>query len=344
VDVSLILKGTPMILQSEETRKTPTINLLEIQDLHTHFVLPGGVIRAVDGMDLEIAPGEVVAVVGESGSGKSVTALSAMRLLPKHVGRSVKGRVMFRGEDLLTYSARQMQNIRGRQIGMIFQNPYAALNPVIDIGIQLVETAKLDRELTRKDAFSLSCQLLDEMGIDDPERVVKLRPFQVSGGINQRVMLALALIGEPALLIADEPTTMLDSLTQGEILRLIDRVQRDSAMSVWLISHDFGVVSRMADKIVVMYMGQPVETASSTALLETPRHPYSIALRDCVPSMGTTTRRLSQVHGEAADPQNPPAGCRFAPRCPRVMKKCEQQTPPAFSLPDGTSVKCWLFE
>ena len=333
-----------MILQSEEARRAQTINLLEIQDLHTHFVLPDGVIRAVDGMNLEIAPGEVVAVVGESGSGKSVTALSAMRLLPKHESRNIKGKVIFRGEDLLTYSARQMQNIRGRHIGMIFQNPYAALNPVIDIGSQLIETAKLDRQMTRKDALSLSCQLLAEMEIDDPERVVNLRPFQVSGGINQRVMLALALIGEPDLLIADEPTTMLDSLTQGEILRLIDRVQRESEMSVWLISHDFGVVSRMANKIVVMYMGQPVETSSSTALLENPRHPYSIALRDSVPSMSTTTRRLSQVHGEAPDPQNPPAGCRFAPRCPKVMKKCENQAPPAFSLPDGTSVKCWLFE
>ena len=318
--------------------------LLKVDDLHTHFFLPSGVLKAVDGMNLEVEHGEVVAVVGESGSGKSVTALSILRLIPQHQGRIVDGRLMFKGHDLLKKSSREMQEIRGKQIGMIFQNPYAALNPVLRLGDQIIETARKHRAVTKNEGRDLSLELLSYLDLEDPERIVSLRPFQVSGGINQRIMLALALIGEPQLLIADELTTMLDSLTQVEILELIDRVQRETGMSVLLISHDLGVVAQVSDRVVVMYMGQRVEQASTGEILTSPKHPYTIALRDSVPDLETKGKRLPQIQGSLPDPQNLPRGCRFAPRCPHAMERCFQSSPPEFRLADDTLVKCWLFE
>lgn len=318
--------------------------LLKVDNLHTHFFLPNGVLKAVDGMSLEVERGEVVAVVGESGSGKSVTALSILRLIPQHQGRIVNGRLLFKGHDLMKKSNREMQEIRGKQIAMIFQNPYAALNPVVRLGNQLIETARKHRAVTKREGLALSLELLSHLDLEDPERIVRLRPFQVSGGINQRIMLALALIGEPQLLIADEPTTMLDSLTQVEILELIDRVQRETGMAVLLISHDLGVVAQVSDRVVVMYMGQRVEQASTGEILNSPKHPYTIGLRDSVPDLETKGKRLPQIQGRLPDPQNLPEGCRFAPRCPHAMERCFQSSPPEFRLADNTLVKCWLFE
>jgi oligopeptide/dipeptide ABC transporter ATP-binding protein len=321
----------------------PIEPLLSIEDLRFEYFLDKGPLRAVDGLRLDIATNEVVAVVGESGSGKSASALSVMRLVAKSTGRVVGGRVLFRGTDLLTLSDSAMRSIRGRHIAMIFQNPTAALHPLLTIGSQLEETANRHLNMQGESATTLAKDLLERLDVVNPERVLRSQPFQLSGGMNQRVMLALALIGRPELLIADEPTTMLDVITQAEILRLIERTQVETGMALWLITHDFGVVARMAQRVVVMYMGQPVETATATSLIESPSHPYTIALRDSVPTLDTDGRRLPQIHGQPPDPRGNLSYCRFATRCKHVMEICRTQEPPQFVAPHGGAVKCWLY-
>ena len=322
-------------------REAPT--LLQVVDLTTHFHVPGGVVRAAEGIDLEVRSGEVVAVVGESGSGKSVTALSAMRLIAEPPGKIVRGKVLFDGEDLLAKTRTEMQAIRGRRVSMIFQNPYAALNPLISIGDQLRETLNRYRDVTRRQARVIIEESLARLGISEPGRVLKSRPYQASGGMNQRVMLALALLGEPELLIADEPTTMLDAMTQMDIFQLMLKIQRETNMSIWLITHDFGVVALMADRVVVMYAGTPVESADRKTILEDPKHPYTSGLIGSVPAMGSRVKRLSQIPGEPPDLRALPRGCSFAPRCPRAMEVCRAEAPPSLRLADGAAVKCWLY-
>ena len=317
--------------------------LLQVVDLTTHFHGPDGVVRAAEGVDLEVGSGEVVAVVGESGSGKSVTALSAMRLIAEPPGKIVRGKVLFHGEDLLVKTRAEMQAIRGRRVSMIFQNPYAALNPLISIGDQLRETLNRHRDVPRREAQAVIEDSLTRLGITEPGRVLDSRPYQASGGMNQRVMLALALLGEPELLIADEPTTMLDAMTQMDIFQLMLKIQRETNMSIWLITHDFGVVALMADRVVVMYAGTPVESADRKTILQDPKHPYTSGLIGSVPAMGTKTRRLSQIPGEPPDLRALPQGCSFAPRCPRVMDVCRAEAPPSIRLADDTAVKCWLY-
>lgn len=321
-------------------RKSPA--LLQVVDLTTRFHVPDGVVHAAEGVDLEIGSGEVVAVVGESGSGKSVTALSAMRLIAEPPGRIVRGQVLFHGEDLLTKTRLEMQAIRGRRISMIFQNPYAALNPLINIGDQLRETLNRYRHVSRRQASDIIEESLARLGIAEPRRVLKSRPYQASGGMNQRVMLALALLGEPELLIADEPTTMLDAMTQMDIFQLMLKIQREMNMSIWLITHDFGVVALMADRVVVMYAGTPVESADCDTILRDPKHPYTSGLIGSVPTMGSTSKRLTQIPGEPPDLRALPRGCSFAPRCPKAMKVCRAESPPSLRLQDGSEVKCWL--
>ena len=322
-------------------REAPT--LLQLVDLTTHFHVPDGVVRAAEGVDLEVRSGEVVAVVGESGSGKSVTALSAMRLIAEPPGKIVRGKVLFHGEDLLAKTRTEMRAIRGRRISMIFQNPYAALNPLISIGDQLRETLNRHRDVTRRQAMAIVEESLSRLGISEPRRVLKSRSYQASGGMNQRVMLALALLGEPELLIADEPTTMLDAMTQMDIFQLMLKIQRETNMSIWLITHDFGVVALMADRVVVMYAGTPVESADRKTILQDPKHPYTSGLINSVPAMGSRAKRLSQIPGEPPDLRALPRGCSFAPRCPRVMEVCRAEDPPSRQLEDGAAVKCWLY-
>lgn len=316
--------------------------LLDIEDLVTYFEAPDGVVRAVDGVNLSIGRGEVLAVVGESGSGKSVTALSALRLLPEPPSRTLRGTVWFHGQDLLKKSSREMQSVRGRRISMIFQNPYTALNPLIRIGDQLVETVRRHREVSRHDSFGIVEALLIRLGIKEPSGTLKSFPFEVSMGASQRVMLASALLGQPELLIADEPTTMLDAIAQVEILTLIRELQAELGMSVWLITHDFGVVSYMADRVVVMYAGQAVESGTVRRVLDNPKHPYTAGLINSVPIAGARTSRLVQIPGEIPDPKRLPVGCRFAPRCPKVMDVCRSNEPPSVILPEGGKSRCWL--
>lgn len=317
--------------------------LLSIRNLTTHFrTRDGTVVRAAQDVSFDVGYDEVVAVVGESGSGKSVTALSAMRLLAEPPARTVAGSVLLEGEELLTKSPAEMSGVRGRRIGMVFQNPYAALNPLISIGSQLAETLHRHRQLAGAVARDIIVDMLRVLDIDDPKRLLESRPYQASGGMNQRVMLALALLGEPRLLIADEPTTMLDAITQLEFFRLIGKVRDEKRMALWLITHDFGVVALMADRVVVMYAGSPVEWADRATILLHPRHPYTAGLIASVPSLASKNTRLQQIPGEPPDLRRRSRGCAFAPRCAHAMAVC-QDDPPAFATPEGTRVRCWLY-
>lgn len=317
--------------------------LLAAHDLVTYFYVSDGVIKAVDGASFEIRKGEVLAIVGESGSGKSVTALSAMRLIPEPPGKILRGQVLFDGEDLLKKTPLEMQAIRGGRISMIFQNPYTAMNPLIRIGDQLTETVRRHRRVNSADAKDLVGDMLKRLGIGQPLATMNNYPFEVSMGISQRVMLASALLGQPDLLIADEPTTMLDAIAQVEILELIRELKEELGMAVWLITHDFGVVSVMSDRVVVMYAGKPVETGDADRVLSTPMHPYTVGLINSVPVPGAATARLVQIPGEVPDPKRLPPGCSFAPRCPRVMDQCRVKEPPVVDLAEGGQAKCWLF-
>ena len=316
--------------------------LLEAKDLVTYFYVPDGVVKAVDGVSLSIRKGEILTVVGESGSGKSVTALAALRLIPEPPGRTLRGEVLFEGEDLLKKSPREMQAIRGARISMIFQNPYAAMNPLIRIGDQLGEMVRRHRHVRGSGARDLIVTMLERLGVEQPLSVLGSFPFEISMGVNQRVMLASGLLGQPDVLIADEPTTMLDAISQVEILNLIRELKDELDMSVWLITHDFGVVSLMSDRIVVMYAGQPVESGTAGQVLKAPRHPYTQGLIKSVPVPGTRARRLLQIPGDIPDPKRLPDGCRFAPRCPRATDVCRAKEPPVVVLADGGQSRCWL--
>jgi peptide/nickel transport system ATP-binding protein len=317
--------------------------LLALNNLVTYFFVPDGVIKAVDGASFEIRRGEVLTVVGESGSGKSVTALAAMRLIPEPPGKTLQGEVVFDGEDLLKKTRREMRAIRGNRIAMIFQNSYAALNPLIKIGNQLTETVKKHRHAKGKEAVDLACSMLERLGIEHPRSILRSYPFEVSMGATQRVMLAGALLGQPDLLIADEPTTMLDAIAQVEILRLIKELKDELGMTVWLITHDFGVVSVISDRVIVMYAGKPVEYGEADRILRRPKHPYTVGLIDSVPLPGTNVKRLNQIPGEIPDPKRLPSGCSFAPRCPKVMDICRAVDPPMTRLDEGGQAKCWLY-
>lgn len=316
--------------------------LLEARDLVTYFYVPDGVVKAVDGASFSVRKGEVLTVVGESGSGKSVTALAAMRLVPEPPGRTLRGEVLFDGEDLLKKPRREIQAVRGGRISMIFQNPYAAMNPLIRIGDQLTETVRRHRQVRGGGARDLISAMLERLGVEHPGSILRSYPFEVSMGVSQRVMLASALLGQPDLLIADEPTTMLDAIAQVEILKLIRELKEEFRMAVWLITHDFGVVSVMSDRVVVMYAGKPVESGEAGRVLKSPQHPYTQGLINSVPVPGAGNSRLVQIPGEIPDPKRLPPGCRFAPRCPRVMGRCRVEEPPMVDLAGGGQARCWL--
>lgn len=315
--------------------------LLSITDLATYFFLANGVVKAVDGVNLTVEQEEILTIVGESGSGKSVTALSIMGLI-QPPGRVVRGSVMFAGRDLLTLSQREMESVRGLGIGMIFQNPFTSLHPYFRIGHQMTEPIRLRKRTTKAAARREVADMLVRIGIEAPDAVLDSFPFEVSAGVNQRVMLAIALLGNPRLLIADEPTTNLDAMAQVQILDLIKELRDTFHMSVLLITHDFGVVSRMADRIVVMYAARQVETGSAADILSAPQHPYSIGLINSVPAPGVKRTRLQQIPGEVPDVMRLPPGCSFRPRCPHAMDLCHRD-PPMTALKPAHEARCWLF-
>ncbi len=321
--------------------------LLKIDDLHTHFATAAGVVRAVDGVHLEIEAGRTLAVVGESGSGKSLTALSVLRLVPPP-GRVVRGRVLLEGTDLLTMSEPGLRAVRGRRIGMVFQEPMTSLNPLLTVGEQVVEPQRVHRVRSARAAREHAQSLLRRVGISDPRRRMSAYPHELSGGMRQRVMLAAALACDPALLIADEPTTALDVTVQAQILALLGELQRECGLALLFITHDFGVVAQLADTVAVMYAGRVVEHGAVADVLERPLHPYTRALLDCAARLHATSpddrrQRLPVIAGDVPEGVRRPAGCAFHPRCPvgRSDPLCRSADPGLERRWPGRAVACW---
>jgi peptide/nickel transport system ATP-binding protein len=300
--------------------------LLEVEDLKTYFRTDDGIVKAVDGVNFEVEKGQTLGIVGESGSGKSVTCLTIMGLNPKK-SAITSGEARFNGEDLITMPQKRLRDIRGNDIAMIFQDPMTSLNPVHTIGKQLVEAIQLHRDVSKRQAKLRALELLKAVGIPRAERRIDDYPHQFSGGMRQRVMIAMALVNDPDLLIADEPTTALDVTTQAQILELMNRLQREFGSAIIMITHDLGVIAEIADEVVVMYAAQVAERGTVEQLFSRPHHPYTWGLLGSLPRLDADTDRLVQIHGQPPSLLNPPRGCRFNPRCPYVMNVCKQQEP-----------------
>lgn len=311
--------------------------LLELDGLQTHFFSDEGVAKAVDGVSYKIHAGETLGVVGESGCGKSVTALSIMRLVPSPPGRTVGGRILFKGRDLVKATDKEIRELRGNDISMIFQEPMTALNPVYTVGNQIGETVRLHQGLDKDQARAKAIEMLEKVGIPSPETRVDEYPHQLSGGMRQRVMIAMAMACGPELLIADEPTTALDVTIQAQILDLISGLQRDAGMSVLLITHDLAVVAETAQHVAVMYAGKVVEYAAVEDLFAKPRHPYAIGLFKSLPDLAHSGERLYTIPGIVPSAFNFPTGCRFRTRCPIATDKCASDEPPLVQLESGSS-------
>jgi peptide/nickel transport system ATP-binding protein len=317
-------------------------SLLEVRDLAVAFHTDNGVVRALDGVSFEVPRGKTVGLVGESGSGKSVTSLAIMGLLPHPPARIERGAIMFAGSDLTKLDERALRDVRGRQIGMIFQEPMTSLNPVFSVGFQIIEAVRAHRRMSRSAARERAIELLERVGIPAPRDRIDAYPHQLSGGMRQRVMIAIALAGEPQLLIADEPTTALDVTIQAQILDLLAGLQRDLGMSVLLITHDLGVVAEHAHEVVVMYAGKIVERAPTRALIAQPLHPYTRGLLESVPSYAGNRgkARLSTIAGSVPELSKLPPGCRFLDRCPLAQDDCKPAHPPLFPFVGERSAAC----
>jgi peptide/nickel transport system ATP-binding protein len=313
--------------------------ILSVQDLRTHFFTDTAVIRAVDGVSFDVRAGETLAVVGESGSGKSVTALSILRLVAQPPGRIVGGSVWFGGRDLVRVSEREMRAIRGKAISMIFQEPMTSLNPVYTCGEQIIETIVLHERLSRPDARRRAVEMLDLVGIPSPGQRVDEYPHQMSGGMRQRVMIAMALACRPSVLIADEPTTALDVTIQAQILELLKQLQKDLGMAVVLITHDLGVVAETADHVAVMYAGRVAEYCDVRSAFHQPLHPYTAGLQASLPRLDGTQDRLRVIPGSVPNPARFPSGCRFHPRCPVAQNRCLND-PELVTVRDGHLSRC----
>ena len=322
-------------------------HLLEVTNLETHFPTRAGLVRAVDGISFHLNAGELLGLVGESGCGKSITALSIMRLIAPP-GKIVSGEVLFDGKNLLKLSDSEMRQIRGDDVAMIFQDPMTSLNPVFTVGEQIAEALRLHRNLSRKDARAAAIEAMREVSIPDPARRVDDYPHQLSGGMRQRVMIAMALACDPKLLIADEPTTALDVTIQAQILELLDELRRSRELAVLLITHDLGVVAEVADRVAVMYTGRIVEEAPVEELFARPRHPYTEGLLRSVPKLTiehvAKKVRLETIEGTVPSPTNLPPGCHFAPRCPHRMPRCTEEEIPLYELEGDVKVRCVLYD
>lgn len=318
--------------------------LLEVNDLKIRFKSQDSKVTAVSGVSFYLNEGETLGVVGESGCGKSITSLSVMRLLPGAPSCEVEGRIQLQDRNLLDVPNAEMRDIRGNKISMIFQEPMTSLNPVFTIGKQIDEAILLHRKMSKKEARALTVDMLRKVGIPRPEEIAKSYPHELSGGMRQRVMIAMALACQPKLLIADEPTTALDVTIQAQILDLMRRLKEDTDTSIMLITHDLGVVAEMCDRVIVMYAGQVVEEADVVSLFTEPKHPYTVGLMKSIPQVETKVKRLTSIPGQVPSLTNMPHGCRFAPRCPHVMDICRNQNPDLIQVADGHSTRCWLYE
>ena len=322
--------------------------LLDIRDLKTYFHTDDGVVRAVDGVSLSIAPEKTLGVVGESGCGKSITAFSTMRLIPSPPGKIEHGQILFHKDpesdpiDLtqLNPKGAQMRDIRGNDIAMIFQEPMTSLSPVHTVGNQISEAIRLHQNTDKKEARERAIDALNKVRLPRPDRQVDAYPHELSGGMRQRAMIAMALSCNPSLLIADEPTTALDVTVQAQILDLMRHLQSDIGMAIMLITHDLGVVASMADYVAVMYLGKIVEYSDTRTVFKNPRHPYTRGLLNSIPQVGQK-RRLVPIEGTIPDPFEIPQGCAFAPRCPHAMDKCREE-PQLLEIESGHRVSCWL--
>ncbi|HEU4650194.1 MAG TPA: ABC transporter ATP-binding protein [Croceibacterium sp.] len=327
----------------------PTRPLLRVEGLKTHFHTRDGVVRAVDGVSFDVMPGQTLAIVGESGCGKSVTAMSILRLLPMPPARIAGGRIEFDGVNLLDKSEPEMRAVRGNLISMIFQEPMTSLNPVLTIGRQIAEVLVLHRGLSEREALAQAVQGLRKVQISDPERRLRQYPHELSGGMRQRVMIAMALACGPRLLIADEPTTALDVTIQAQILELMRKLGAETGASIILITHDLGVVAEMAQRVVVMYAGRKVEEAGVETLFARPRHPYTRGLLGSMPHLGQSAsvdddaprERLVEIAGMVPSLKEARAGCLFAPRCPNASERCRAELPPMRDFGPGHQAACW---
>ena len=319
--------------------------VLEVEDLRTHFFTRDGVVRAVDGVSFKVGAGETLSIVGESGCGKSVTSLSIMRLLPPKSGRIVGGKVSFDGKDLASLSEPEMRAIRGNRIAMIFQEPMTSLNPVMTIGDQIAEAVTIHQGLSRGDAMGRAREMLELVRIPDAKRRVRDYPHQFSGGMRQRVMIAMALCCNPKLLIADEPTTALDVTIQAQILKLMRELKERLGAAIMLITHDLGVVAETAQRVVVMYAGRKVEEAGVLELFDRPLHPYTRGLMASIPRGkhrgGAVQARLTEIRGIVPSLREPIVGCAFAPRCDYATARCKREAPPLVDQGTGHVVACW---
>ena len=319
--------------------------VLDVRDLHTYLYTRWGVVRAVDGVSFSVSEGETLGLVGESGSGKTMTALSLLRLLPEPAARIVKGRILLEGDDLLAKSERERRKVRGRRISMILQDPQTSLNPVFTAGAQLVEALKIHQHVDgEKDLWQRAEDALRRVRVAAPEQRLRDYPHQMSGGMKQRVVGAIALAGEPRVLIADEPTTALDATIQLQYLTLLKDIQSRTRLAMLFITHDFGIVARMCDRVAVMYAGRIVESGPVRALFRTPRHPYTEALMASVPKMDASVGRLPSIDGQPPALHRLPAGCRFAPRCRYTEDRCRREYPPTFVVGPAHEAACWRAE
>lgn len=321
--------------------------LLNVENLRTHFHTDEGIVKAVEGVDMRIQAGETLALVGESGCGKSVTALSIMRLIqspPGHILESSK--IRFFDQELTGLSDEAMRHIRGNKISMIFQEPMTSLNPVFKAGTQVAEAIRLHQKVNKSQAMERAVEMMAKVGISDPDRRAQEYPHQLSGGMRQRVMIAMALACNPELMIADEPTTALDVTIQAQILDLMNALKEDFGAAIMLITHDLGVVAEMAQRVMVMYTGQVVEEAGKEDLFDSPQHPYTIGLMNAIPNIEKpvpNNRMLPTIPGMVPSMLDLPSGCNFQKRCPKLMERCKREDPPLFELDTGHRARCWLY-
>ena len=315
--------------------------LLSVRNLQTHFRTEEGLFRAVDGVSFEIGRGQTLGVVGESGCGKSVTALTLMGLVPQPPGEIAGGEILFDGRDLLKLGGDAMRRLRGDRIAMIFQEPMTSLNPVYTVGEQITEAILAHRDVSAEEARRLAIEMLEKVRIPSPEKRVDDYPHHMSGGMRQRVMIAMALACAPDLLIADEPTTALDVTIQAQILDLMRQLKAESNAAILLITHDLGVVAELVDHVVVMYAGKVVESAPVADLFADPQHPYTIGLLGSIPRLDEGRDRLAAIEGRVPSPYAPPSGCRFNPRCPFAIDRCREESPPLTEVRPGHRSACW---
>ena len=325
---------------------TTTDILLRIEDLHTYFYTYEGVVKAVNGIDLSIRKGETLGLVGESGCGKSVTSLSIMRLIQRPQGRIVNGNIFFDGINLLELSEKQMRDVRGNLVSMIYQEPMTSLNPVYTVGNQISEAIRRHQRVSRKRATQLAVEMLQKVGIPNPNKRMKEYPHQLSGGMRQRAMIAMALSCNPKLLIADEPTTALDVTIQAQILDLMNKLKMDLGASILLITHDLAVIAEMAQSVAVMYAGRIIEYAEVVGFFADPKHPYTLGLMDSIPKMDDVPpdRMLKAIPGIVPSLLHLPRGCSFQDRCSFAFDPCLKECPPLFEFGSGHLVRCWKYE